>query len=112
MKKLLKNSQFALFLLLVSDSYNILELLNRIFFISGEFICTGKNLCSSALICSCYYGDHDFRRTGYVVLYDRGIAAYATMYFLTSKDIMEVPLILIFCYVILIGVILQLFNWF
>ena len=38
-------------------------------------------------------------------------AAYATMYFLTSKGYMEVPLILIFAMSILIGVILQLFNW-
>lgn len=61
--------------------------------------------------CSCHYGDHDFRRTGYVVLYDRAFAAYATMYFLTSEGYMEVPLILIFAMSILIGVILQLFNW-
>ena len=60
MKKLLKNSQFALFLLLVATVI-IFGIINPDILSAASLFVTGKNLCSSGNFCSCYYGDHDFR---------------------------------------------------
>ena len=83
MKKLLKNSLFALARTCAVPA--IFALAIMVIMILGEL-------------------DMSFCMIG-------AFAAYATMYFLTSKGYMEVPLILIFAMSILIGVILQLFNW-
>ena len=110
MKKLLKNSQFALFLLLVATViiFGIInpDILSAASLFALARTCAVPAIFALAIMVIMILGELDmsFCMIG-------AFAAYATMYFLTSKGYMEVPLILIFAMSILIGVILQLFNW-
>lgn len=110
MKKLLKNSQFALFLLLVITIllFGIInpDILSVASLFSLARTCAVPAIFALAIMVVMVIGELDmsFCMIG-------AFASYATFYFLTEKGYMEVPIAVIFLMAMVIGVLLQLINW-
>ena len=110
MKKILKNSQFALFLLLVATViiFGIInpDILSAASLFALARTCAVPAIFALAIMLVMILGELDmsFCMIG-------AFASYATMYFLTTRGYMDVSLILILVMSIAIGVVLQLLNW-
>ena len=109
MKKILKNSQFALFLLLIATViiFGIInpDILSAASLFALARTCAVPAIFALAIMLVMILGELDmsFCMIG-------AFASYATMYFLTTRGYMDVPLILILVMSIAIGVVLQLLN--
>lgn len=110
MKKILKNSQFALFLLLVATVivFGIInpDILSAASLFALARTCAVPAIFALAIMLIMILGELDmsFCMIG-------AFASYATMYFLTTRGYMDVPLMLILAMSIATGVVLQLLNW-
>lgn len=110
MKKVIKNSQFALFLLLAAIFlfFGIInpDILSTASLYSLARTCAVPAIFALAIMVVMVLGELDmsFCMIG-------AFASYATMFWLTGNEYMEVPLIVIFLMSIVIAVVLQLLNW-
>lgn len=110
MKKYMKNSQFALFLLLLA-TIAIFALLNPdILTVASLFslarTCAVPAIFALAIMVIMVIGELDM---SYCMV--GAFASYTTMYYLTESEKEETPLLLIFLIAIIIGIILELLNW-
>lgn len=110
MKKLLKNSQFALFLLLAATIllFGMInpDILSAASLYSLARTCAVPAIFALAIMVVMVLGELDmsFCMIG-------AFGSYATMFFLTARGYLEVPLLVIFLMAMVVGVALQLLNW-
>lgn len=110
MKKIKKNSQVTLFVLLVVVFF-VFGIINpNILSVASLFslarTCVVPAIFALAIMVVMIIGELDmsFCMVG-------AFGAYATMYFLTKYDLMNTPLLVIFLMAIAVSIILQLMNW-
>ncbi|MDD3369823.1 MAG: ABC transporter permease [Lachnospiraceae bacterium] len=110
MKKILKNSQFALFILLVATIlvFGVVnpDILSVASLFSLARTCAVPAIFALAIMVVMVIGELDmsFCMIG-------AFASYSTMFLLTKNGYLDVPVIFIFVMAIMIGIILQLLNW-
>ncbi|MEA4942173.1 Ribose import permease protein RbsC [bioreactor metagenome] len=109
-KKAIKSSQFALFLLFVVTVaiFGVInpDILTRASLFSLARTCAVPAIFALAIMIIMVIGELDmsFCMIG-------AFASYSTMYFLTEREMSSVSIFLVFLMSIAIGVVLQLFNW-
>lgn len=109
-KKAIKSSQFALFLLLVLTVviFGMInpDILTRASLFSLARTCAVPAIFALAIMVVMVIGELDmsFCMIG-------AFASYSTMYFMTQRGMNSVSILLVFLMSIAIGVVLQLFNW-